>query len=472
MKKPWQRVLASANLLAVLLFLWVLFIMVNYLSSRHYTRWDLTKQQITKLSDQTLHALKTLKEPLAITVFYQPTNRLFQLIKDELGEYERTSRLIRVDYVDPEQDIAKAKQLAQQFQIDTLNIVVFQSGSRHKYLSDTELAEYDYNTMTFSGEPRVKSFKGEAAFTSAVISVTQAKSPLVWVTTGHGEKAVGTVDPIGLSDLKKSLEQQNMTVQPVTLLERLVIPAEVKLVIIPGPTRRFTEQELALLQGYLQQGGRVLAMIDPLANSGLDSLLERWGILLGMDVVVDPTQRLPFISAANLIVTTYTDHPIVKQMKTLVTLFPLVRSVRPVQPIPKGLTVTPLAMTSKDGWGESNPTDPHFKFDEGKDLKGPVSIAAASERTSPAPTRLVVIGDADFVINAQLANVGNKDFFLGTVYWLIEQEERIGIGPKTLENLKLNLTGSQLTGMFWLSLFALPTCCGLLGVGMWWIRRT
>lgn len=113
--------------------------------------------------------------------------------------------------------------------------------------------------------------------------------------------------------------------------------------------------------------------------------------------------------------------------------------------------------------------------ENGEDFRGPVSIAAAAEAPAAtpdgAPARLVVIGDSDFFIDGQLSNVGNRDFLLGAIYWLIEQEERIGIGPKTLEAFKLNLTAKQLANILWFSLLAMPLGCGLLGVGMWWLRR-
>ncbi len=488
----WRRLLSSLNFLTVLVLLGALFIMVNYLSSRHSARWDLSRQQLTALSDKTIQTLKSLKDPVSITVLLPSEHQLYGLVKSELNEYERHSPKITIAYVDPEQDLAKTQQLVKELDIkvtgsDSLNVIIFQSGPRHKVLSDAGLAEYEDASEARRGPPRVKTFKGEQAFTSAILSVAQETSPLVWVTNGHGEKSVEAPDQVGLSDLKGLLKQQNLTVKPVALLGQTSIPAEVQLVVIPGPTRRFTESELAVLQTYLERGGRCLALIDPLENTGLDGLLERWGIALGMDIVVDPANRIPFVSAANLLVTTYTHHPIVDKMKTLMTLFPLARSVSQVSHTPEGLTVTPLALTSEAGWGETSTSVETFRFDEGKDLKGPVSIAVASERRPAAPqisslgatpaqptpphTRLVVIGDSDFVINAQLGNVGNRDFILAAVDWLIDQEQLIGIGPKALESVKLNLTSGQLTSVFWFSFLVMPLACTLLGLGMWLFRR-
>lgn len=475
----FRRLLRSANLVTTVILLGLLFIMVNFIASRRYARWDFTKHKITAVSDRTLQLLRSLKDPVSVVVFYQPNQRLYDLIHDQLNEYERVSPKVTVEYVDPQRDVARAQQLVQEFQINAgdpndptaLNRIIFKSGTAHKYLSDTDLAEYDYSTMGMTDQPRVKAFKGEDAFSSAILSVTQAEAPLVWMTQGHGEKSLDADDPVGLSHVKKYLEQQHLSVQPATLLEHPTIDANVKLIVIAGPTRRFTEQELLTLASYLERGGRVLALIDPLAQTGLDGLLAKWGVDLGMDIVVDPARQLPFVSAANLFVTTYTKHPIVQKMQTLMTLFPLTRSVRPVEPVPAGLTITPLALTSPEGWGETTTSVKRFQYDEGTDVRGPVSIAVAVDRAAPSHTRLVVIGDSDFVGNEQLPSAGNRDFVLGATYWLIEQEQLIGIGAKPLETIRLNLTGAQLSRFFWASFLAMPLLCGAAGAALWWLRR-
>ncbi|MBI2104830.1 MAG: GldG family protein [Candidatus Omnitrophica bacterium] len=468
MARPGRRLLASTNAAATLALLGALFILVNFIASRRYARADLSRVKLTALSDQTVQALQALEEPVRVIVFYQPAHRLYGLVKDLLDEYQRVAPKLQVEFVDPERDIAKARQLAKDFAIESLNVVVFQSGDRRKPLSDTELADYDYGAMQLGGEPRVAAFKGEDAFTSALITVTRQASLLVWFTTGHGEKALDAQEPEGLSSLNEMLQQQGISTEAVTMAERPAIPPEVKLIVIVGPARRFLDHELDLLQAYLQADGRLLALLDPLEETGLDGLLDRWGVALGRDIVVDPSRQLPFVSAANLLVTDYTQHPIVDKMQTLVTLFPMARSVRPAQPAPEGLSVTPLAVTSPAGWGETRTEIDAFKFDEGEDVKGPVPIAVAAERQAG---RLVVIGDSDFAMNAQLGNAGNRDLVRGALYWLIEQEQLIGIGPKPIESIRLNLTAPQLNRVFWFSFLAMPGVVGLVGVGMWLARR-
>ena len=95
----------------------------------------------------------------------------------------------------------------------------------------------------------------------------------------------------------------------------------------------------------------------------------------------------------------------------------------------------------------------------------------AVERAAQPLTRLVVIGDSDFATNAQLTNVGNRDFALAAMQWLTSQEQLIGIGPKPLESIKLNLTASQMSYLFWFSFAGFPSFAFAGGAIMWWLRR-
>ena len=95
-----------------------------------------------------------------------------------------------------------------------------------------------------------------------------------------------------------------------------------------------------------------------------------------------------------------------------------------------------------------------IKFDEGKDRKGPISLAAVAtvRGPEPAPTpspapgapasepakapegRVVAVGDVDFASNQFLGFQGNQDFFLNTIAWLVEDADLISIRPKEPEN--------------------------------------
>ncbi len=51
--------------------------------------------------------------------------------------------------------------------------------------------------------------------------------------------------------------------------------------------RSLLESEVKILQDYLNRGGNLLLMIDPITNPKIDNLLKEWGITLDNRLAVD-----------------------------------------------------------------------------------------------------------------------------------------------------------------------------------------
>jgi len=97
--------LAAASILVVLAILAA----INYLSTRHHKRWDLTAARQFSLSDQTKKVLQDLKEPVKIRVFARSDE--FQRFRDRLDEYAYQSKQVSTEYIDPEKKPGPAQQL-------------------------------------------------------------------------------------------------------------------------------------------------------------------------------------------------------------------------------------------------------------------------------------------------------------------------------------------------------------------------
>ena len=89
--------------------------------------------------------------------------------------------------------------------------------------------------------------------------------------------------------------------------------------------------------------------------------------------------------------------------------------------------VTLIASTDRDGWGELHPEVFPRHFDVQSELRGPVAVAAVSERGGTVskdvafkPTRVCVFGETDFVMNGTLATRANanRDLFMNALSWL------------------------------------------------------
>src|SRR6202000_2094822 len=99
-----------------------------------------------------------------------------------------------------------------------------------------------------------------------------------------------------------------------------------------------------------------------------------------------------------------------------------------------------------------------LRFDPGTDVKGPVSIAVAAERTEGTGkgARLVVFGSSEIASNRVLLAAYNRDLMLSAVAWLEHRPERIAIGPRATEHLRLTLDDAQLSRVLAISVWALP----------------
>jgi ABC-type uncharacterized transport system involved in gliding motility auxiliary subunit len=136
------------------------------------------------------------------------------------------------------------------------------------------------------------------------------------------------------------------------------------------------------------------------------------------------------------------------------------------------------------------------QFDEGKDKKGPISLAAVATVTvtpspspSPSPSvspsaspspdvaapkregRVAAFGDSDFASNTLVSFQGNRDLFLNTVAWLAQDADLISIRPKEPEDQRLVLTRNQQQNVLVLALLLIPGVFIVMGIREWWSRR-
>jgi ABC-type uncharacterized transport system involved in gliding motility auxiliary subunit len=457
--------LAAASIVLVLGILAA----INYLSTRHNRRWDLTGAKQFSLSDQTKKVLADLKEPVHVRVFAKSDD--FQRYRDRMDQYTYQSKLLSAEYVDPEKKPAVANQAG----ITQVPTIVFEyKGRNEKATSD-----------------------GEQDLTNALIKVLTGRTPKIYFTQGHGEKDTGNADrAAGYSGVNTALTSGNFVVDKLVLAQQDAVPADADMVIVAGPKADFLGPEIDILKAYLARGGKLLLMLDPAIKpdqprlASLEALLKDWGISADNDVVLDVSGmgKLALGTDASVpVAARYPSHAITENFD-LMTAYPLARSMTPVTGGANGHTAERLVETSDKAWGETDIkslSSGGAKPDD-TDIKGPVSLAAAvSAPAANAPpaaakdgaeakkpeTRIVAFGDSDFVANGWLGLPGDRDLFLNAVNWLAQQENLIAIRPKDPEDRRVTLTADQERRIFYLTVLIVPGLVLLAGVQTWWRRR-
>jgi ABC-type uncharacterized transport system involved in gliding motility auxiliary subunit len=465
--------------IAILLGLGILGL-VNWLGARHYRRYDWTGSGLYTLSEKSREVVKGLKGPVTVTVFMTEGSALYAETQELLKRYAAASPHVSVETLNPERNPARAQAFLKELG-DVRLSVVFRAGDKKKVVPVDALAELDYARAEMGGEPALKAFKGEQEFTSALLTITQEKSPKVVFTKGHGERPLEGRLREGFERVADLLKQDNCTVEEWDSLADQKVPDGTDLVVVAGPRAAFTFPETDALRAYLAGGGRALLLLDPefspgpgnrLVDLGLDPVLSPFGLRLGEDVVVDPRNALPLMGPETVVARSFRSHPVTKLLEGLPVVFPVVRSVSPAEKAPEGVTAQVLVETSPEGWGETDLAALESKVEKDeKDVAGPVPLAAAVESGTGRKTRLVVVGDADFASSGGIANAANLYLLTSAANWLLERESLISIPPKSTEQVSVTLSRSDIGRISLLVLLLLPAAAIGLGIGVWLKRR-
>jgi ABC-type uncharacterized transport system involved in gliding motility auxiliary subunit len=443
--------------------------LLGFLAQRHPIRFDWSEAGVHSLSDQTRKVLESLTQDVNVTAFVSAGE--IQPVRELLERYAYESPKFKLEFADP---------TARPDLVEKLGISPDKLGKglvRVAIGSDAvELAELD-----------------EEKLTNALVKLTRQGTKKVYFLEGHGERAVkgeGAEGKEGFSRAAEALRNENYQIESLVLGQKGDVPEDADVVVVAGPTRTLPEEEHAALERYLERGGSLLVLVDPRSKTDLATDLERWGVSLGDDVVVDRLQGF-FGRAATPFAGEYGAHPITEGLRE-VTLFHVARSVRATEAA--RARYTEIVKTSPDSWAER---DLEAFFGDGKaelseaDLKGPVPLAVAGKPVvkgadaaatppghpeaesakSESGPRLVVFGDSDFAANQLLDSYRNRDLFVNSANWLLGDVEAISVRPNKSRPSRVELSTEQLSNIRYLALFVLPELIAFLGVLAWWSRR-
>jgi ABC-type uncharacterized transport system involved in gliding motility auxiliary subunit len=480
-----RQLVKTGTLSAAVLLLAALLLIVNYFGWKYYKRFDWTGSELYSLSEKSRNVLKGLKKDVDFIVFIAPDQQgeIYQPTTELLARYGAASRRVHVRVVDPQRKPLEAQQLAQKYGITTTGVVVA-SGNDKRVIDSNDLAELDFSTLQTTGAPRMTGFKGEQLFTSAILQLSEGRKPKILFTTGHGEHSLDDQSERGFAGAQQLLGRDNFEMEEWASLGKPAVPPGTDLVVIAGPRGSFVQPELDALSAYLNNGGRMLVLLDPtpgpaagsgLLSTGLEGWLGRYGIKVGQDIVVDPASTLPMFGPETIFAKDYGDHPATRALAegSLPVLMSVVRSMAAGNA--PGIKDTELLRTSAGGWGETDLANLDKVSRDPRDVAGPVPLGVVAESSSTAPgkraMRLVALGDSDFAANQLLqANAPNAVLLANTLNWLVEREALLGIPPKKTEQVKLTLTQSEFR-MIVLLAFALPVLSVVLGTAVYFRRR-
>jgi ABC-type uncharacterized transport system involved in gliding motility auxiliary subunit len=440
----------SNSAILLLAALGILFF-VNALVLDNPQTWDMTEDKQNTLAPETVAILESLKEPVLARAYYS-TQLSTDSAKKLLENFKQKSNgKFSYEFINPEFNPV----LAEQDKVERDGTIV----------------------LIMQAQSEVVTFAGERDLDSALLRLQNPGERFVYFISGHGELSIETAGETAYTLVKRSLEFKNYTVASLNLLSEGRVPENASAVVIAGPQKNFSDAEVSALQAYLAQGGGLVVMKDTSLSAQstsvidpLDSMLAEWGVGFNNDLIIDPNITPPIIAVADP--ATYADHPVTRGLVGYYSAFPTSRSLK-VLAAPETVTITPLAFTGANAWGETDLESLNnntVKFDEGVDTSGPLILAIAAEDWTKS-ARMVVFGDSEMAADA-IYEKGNGDIAINAIDWAAEQEDQISLTPKESVERQYRQPGTLgLVTMLLGAICILPLIIAGAGVSTWVARR-
>lgn len=471
MKARQTKYAAYASMYIVVIL--AVLVAVNFLANRYDKSYDSTSNKQFSLSDQSKKVINGLKGDIHITYFDRDST--FAGAHNLLDRYSNMSPKVHVAYLDPVKKPQQAK--AAGYSRDTTILV--DSGTRKQ--SAKSLTEEE--------------------ITGAIIRSLKTGERNACFLTGSGEHSLDdTTGGDGYGAVKSALESNNYKTRALSRADILPkpepagnntvnlgkpaeaakaeIPKDCTILVVAGPREVYPQPVVDAIKAYVENGGKALIMLDPSIklgkddtneNTGLDAMLESWGVTLDKDLALDTSGigRVFGIGPEVPVVTNYESQAIVNPMKDIPTAFPLVRTLD-IKNTDK-TTVDKLFSTGENSFATTNLSSGRITLNPKTDKKGPLLLAAAG--TYNKNGRFVVVGSSTWLGNSLIRFQGNRDLFLNMMNWLSADEDLISIRPKEPSNQPLNVNAQRARMMFWLSVVFFPLAIVGIGLGTWWKRR-
>ena len=478
----------------------LIVVLVNYISARRYERWDLTEDSLFTLSERTETLLTQLDRPVDLYVFMSSGEPTFAELRELIGRYRAKSDKVSAHFVDPDREPARFKLLAEKYGVradaqqngqteaDLAALVV--SGDKRWSITRDDLVDVDFDSLEGGkgGEGAKVNVKTEQALSGAIVQVTSGRATKVCTTDGHGEWSLTESAERPLAAVKEELKRENIELEAVATRGKTELPLSCDAIFVLGPQKAFAPDETKALDRYLAAGGNILLALDPViegdtvALSGFESFAAAHGIRLDRDVLVelDREHLLSPSPVEALLITDFGTSPIMRPLAALRA--PVVLQLARTLGISQG--ATGLMSASDKSYGETEIA----RLTAGDDLAagetdipGPVRVAVSVD-TKPDQEgqpkqlggRLVAIGDSDWLQpellhQPQLANI---DLLGSLTGFLTEREALISIAARKIDAQAMTITEEDLFGVFLRVVLLMPLAILVLGIGVWWQRRS
>lgn len=356
------------------------------------------------LSEQSIHVLKNLHgtKAIKIEVYTNKTTAISKTINKFFIPYKRINKDINIEFVDPVSHSSKVQQNAITMQGEML--LTFLDNDNTKSIHITELSE--------------------SAIINAILRLLNDTDEWLIMAEGYGMANVEDDSGSGLSDLLIHLKKVGVHIARMPLNSSLVLPDNVKVILLPNPKEKLDTEIVNWIQQQMQQGISFwwLNDVNAARQAELELLLD---IMSGSKTLID--------SEYSSVITEYPMHAITENFN------------QPIY-IAEGIEII------ASSWATLIRTENN------------TSIAVAKQFDK---SRVVITGDSDILSNQYLNAVANKSMVFRTIDWLFYHDDRINIPVQINKHTQLVLSQIELVILSVIFLLLIPLILLLMAWKKW-----
>lgn len=372
----------------------IILILLNFVGSFVFHRFDLTSEKRYTLSEATKKIVGNLNDVVYVKVYMGKDEEFpagFKRLRNETQEMLDEFRAYSDENIEYEfinlNESADKKQQQEIFKqlydkgLQPTNLEVKdENGSSQKIIWPAALVTYHGHEVPWQllktqlgSSPEMQLNNSiqalEYEFASCIRNLSTDIRPQIGFIEGHGE-----LDSLSLDDIKNSLNEF-YSLKRVTINGVLNALQGLKAIIIAKPDTAFSENDKYIIDQYVMNGGKVLWIVDPLNTSvdslrksggtiaesydlNIDNMLFKYGVRINPNLIVDmqssaiPVNKafvgqqprfelMPWLFSPLVMPTS--SHPIVKNLDVIKVDF--VSGIDTV--LAKGIRKTILLQTSK-----------------------------------------------------------------------------------------------------------------------------
>ncbi len=468
-------------------------VIVNILAVTFHGRFDATEDKEYTLSNATKNILRNLDDVVNITAYFSEDlppeyAQVRKEFKDMVNEYAALAKgNIAFKFVDPLGD-NELEQEAMKYGVRPVLLSVREKdkNEQQKAYLGAVISSGDKSEAIPVIQPKTPF---EYTLTTSIKKVSLTNKPNLGFIQGHNEIPMQNLGQL-LNEIGFLYNVENVYLSDTTNLLRY------KTLVINAPRQPFNENELALLDNFLANGGKLFLNIEHVnadlqssmelksLTTGLEGWLTQKGLVIEDDVVIDKhcsnigvkqqqgmfNMTVPLSFPYLPIITNFAEHPITESLKGVSLMFPSSLQFTGNEEI----QFTPIMFTSEAAENVMLPAyiDITRKWSDTDFPMHNIPVAGVltgSFNNGPI-TNIVVVADGDYAASqgGQRTNADNVNLMANCIDWLSDDTGLIELRSKGINYRPIDeISDSKKATLKWVN-FLLPIVLIILyGIFNW-----